>query len=122
MFFPSETNIPWLERALDMSYRRHTVLAGNIANADTPEYAPRDVEFTEHLEAELHGRNHLGPNPGLPRAEIRGGVEASLDGNTVDVEKEMVRMTSNRMFYELASEMMNRSLSGLRYAITEGGR
>lgn len=122
MFFPTEKTIPWLERALDMSYRRHTVLSSNIMNADTPDYAPRDVQFTDYLEAELHGDRHLGPNPGLPSAELRGGAEARLDGNTVDIEKEMVEMTSNKMFYDLASEMISRNFSGLQYAIDEGGR
>ena len=122
MFFPSETNIPWLEKALNMSYRRHTVLASNIANADTPEYQPRDVDFRDYLEAELRNPGYVGPNPGLPRAEVRYGVEASLDGNQVDVEKETVRMTSNRLFYELTTELVSRSLSGLNYAINEGGR
>lgn len=122
MYFATETTIPWLNRALDMSYHRHTVLSGNIANADTPEYAPRDVQFTDYLEAELHGPGYFGPNPGLPEADIRGGVEATLNGNTVDVEKEMVEMTSNRMFYELATEIVTRTISGLQYAIDEGGR
>lgn len=122
MFFPTETTIPWLERALDMSYRRHTVLAGNIMNADTPEYAPKDVEFTDYLEAELHGDRFVGPNPGLPPTDYRGGVEARLDGNTVDIEKEMVYMTQNKAFYDLAMEMVSRNLSGLQYAIDEGGR
>lgn len=122
MFFPSETNIPWLEKALDMSYRRHAVLASNIANADTPEYKPRDLDFRDYLEAELADPSYVGPSPSLPRAEIRPGVEASLDGNQVDVEQETVRMTSNRLFYELSTELITRSLSGLTYAIDEGGR
>jgi flagellar basal-body rod protein FlgB len=98
------------------------VLASNIANADTPEYRPRDVEFRDYLEAELDLPDYVGPNPGTPRAEIRYGVEPGLDGNYVDVEQETVRMTSNRLFYELTTELISRSLSGLTYAIDEGGR
>lgn len=122
MFFPSEKMIPWLERALDMSYRRHTVLAGNVANADTPHYQPRDVEFRDYLEAELDEPGYLGPHPGLPAARIRAGAEVRLDGNRVDLEQETVRMTSNRLFYELTTEIASRKLNGLRYAIDEGGR
>ena len=122
MFFPSETMIPWLEKALDMSYRRHGVLAGNIANADTPHYVPHDVEFRDYLEAELDHPGFLGPHPGMPQTKVRGGVEVSLNGNRVDVEQETVRMTSNRLFYELTSEITARKLNGLRYAIDEGGR
>lgn len=122
MFFPSETSIPWLEKALDQSYRRHTVLASNVANADTPEYTPRDIDFTEFLEAELNNPGYLGPNPGQPHAEVREGIEPALDGNMVDLEKEMVEMTSNRIYYELASEITSQTLQGLYYAIDEGGR
>lgn len=121
MFFPTEKMIPWLERALDMSYRRHSVLSGNVANADTPYYVPRDVEFTEYLEAELDD-GYIGPNPGVPAAELRYDVEAGLDGNQVDVEKEVVRMTSNKLFYELTTEIATRNIAGMRYAIDEGGR
>lgn len=122
MFFPSEKMIPWLEKALDMSYRRHSVLSGNVANADTPEYEPRDVDFRDFLEAELDHPGYLGPNPGTPPVEVRGGVEASLNGNRVDIEREMVRMTSNRLFYELTAEAAGRDLNLLRYAVDEGGR
>lgn len=121
MFFPSEKSIPWLERALDMSQRRHDILAGNVANADTPEYKAIDMDFTQYLEAELD-EGYIGPNPGLPFAEERGGVEPTLNGNTVDVEKEVVRMTSNKLFYDLTTEIISRNLNGLRYAIDEGGR
>lgn len=122
MFFPTENNIPWLEKALDMSYRRHTVLASNVANADTPEYRPRDVEFVDYLEAELDLPDYVGPGPDFPRAKNRFGVEPGLDGNYVDVEQETVKMTSNRLFYELTTELVSRSISGLTYAIDEGGR
>lgn len=121
MFFPSEKAIPWLERAMDMSYRRQTVLAGNIANADTPEYQALDLKFNEYLEAELDD-GFIGPNPGTPNPELRSLTEPTLNGNRVDVEKEVVRMSSNKLFYDLASEVVSRNLNGLRYAIDEGGR
>lgn len=122
MFFPSEKMIPWLNQALDAAYRRHEVLSGNVANADTPDYQARDIDFTGYLQAELDGAGHHGPNPGLPNPEFRGGAEASLDGNQVNIEQEMVRMSSNQMFYDLASEVTARSLNGIRYAIDEGGQ
>ncbi len=122
MFFPSEKMLPWLERALDMSYRRHTVLAGNVANADTPDYQPRDVDFSEYLLAELSDPGAFGPHPGLPEAQVREGVEPGLDGNQVDIEKEAVALTGNRMFYELGSEVTARNFNMLRYSIDEGGR
>lgn len=113
--------IPWLEKAMDLSYRRHTVLSGNISNADTPGYIPQDVYFTDFLKSELDN-NSSGPNPGLPHTEFREISEPTLNGNKVDMEQEIMRMNSNRLFYFLANETVTRSLSAIRYAIDEGGR
>lgn len=112
--------LPWLEKALDLSYQRQSVLSGNLANVDTPGYTPRDIEFKEFLVSELEA----GPEAEgtAPMATARPGAEPGLDGNRVDLDTEMARMTSNRVFYELATEMTSRRLGLLRYAIDEGGR
>lgn len=121
MFFPSENVIPWLEKAMDLSYRRHTVLSSNIANADTPGYIPQDVDFKDFLKAELNSTDS-GPNPGVPHTQLREHSEPTLNGNKVDMEQEVMRMNSNRFFYFMANEMVSRNLSAIRYAIDEGGR
>lgn len=121
MFFPSEKMIPWLEKAMDLSYRRHTLLSGNIANVDTPDYIPNDLEFSDYLTAEIKN-DFGGPNPGVPHSEQRDEVEPTLNGNQVDIEKEIVQLNSNRFFYYLSNEVIARSVSSIRYAIDEGGR
>lgn len=112
---------PWLERALDLSSARHRALSANIANVDTPDYTPKDLEFKNFLNRALEEPSVLTAKGG-PSEVHRRDVEPGLDGNRVDLDQEVVRMTSNRVFHELATEVVNRRLSLLRYAIDEGGR
>ena len=112
---------PWLERALDLSSTRHRALATNVANVDTPEYTPSDVEFSSVLARALETPEGVS-SMRSPEEKKRYDVAPSLDGNRVDLDQEVVRMTSNRVFYELATEVVNRRLALLRYSIDEGGR
>lgn len=112
---------PWLERALDLSSQRHRALSTNIANVDTPDYTPKDVEFSTFLARDLE-RPEGAPSGPSPEEEYRRDVEPGIDGNRVDLDQEVVRMTSNRVFHELATEIVNRRLALLRYSIDEGGR
>ncbi len=121
MINPTDKMLPWLEKALDLSSRRHTLLSSNIANVDTPDYKPKDVEFVDHLRSELGRPQGTSATMG-PTAQTRPGVDAGLDENHVDLDEEVVRITSNRMFHQLTIEIINRKLSALRYAIDEGGR
>lgn len=85
------------------------VVAGNIANADTPGYKARDLPvFAEVYEARGTMRatraGHLdAPGPGLPKAaaQVTGGL-GSPDGNTVNLETEMVRAVEVRQEHEMA--------------------
>lgn len=113
--------LPWLETAISMAHRRHTVLTGNIANVDTPHYVPRDIEFGSFLRSELERRPDASPGMG-PEATMRAGGAVGPDGNRVDLHTEMMRMASNRLFYEAATEMANRKLLMLRYVIDQGGQ
>lgn len=112
---------PWLERALDLSTQRHRALSTNIANVDTPDYTPTDVEFSKYLSRELERPEGM-PSLPNPREYERHDVEPGMDGNRVDLDQEVVRMTSNRVFHELATEIVNRRLALLKYSIDEGGR
>lgn len=112
---------PWLERALDLSASRHRALSANIANVDTPGYVPNDVEFSGALSRALERPDGV-ESMQDPKTRSRYDVDPSLDGNRVDLDQEIVRLTSNRVFYELSSEVVNRRLALLKYAIDEGGR
>lgn len=119
---PLDGMTPWLEHAIDLSARRGSLLSSNLANVDTPDYVPTDLDFEEYLRAELRHRAHFGPMPGEPMARPDYSVQPSLDGNRVDLDREMTRAMSNKVFFELGTEVLNRKFTMLRYAIDEGGR
>jgi flagellar basal-body rod protein FlgB len=119
---PVDDMTPWLERALDLSSKRGSLLSSNLANVDTPGYVPTDLDFEDSLRAELRHRAHFGPMPGDPMATPDTSVSPSLDGNQVDLDLEITRAMANKVFYELGTEIMNRNFGLMRYAIDEGSR
>jgi flagellar basal-body rod protein FlgB len=113
--------LPWLQSSLSQAYRRHNVLTGNIANADTPEYVPRDIEFTSYLSNQLDGGG-FNDSRMEPEALARPGAEIGLDGNRVDIEDEMMKLAANKLLYQLVATTMQKKMALIRYAIDEGGR
>jgi flagellar basal-body rod protein FlgB len=102
------------QQALGLRAHRQQVLAGNIANADTPHYKARDFDFTTALEEALNGRNendlslqmtnarHLPKNTGEddPNLLYRVPMQDSADGNTVEMDVERMQFTDNAIRYE----------------------
>jgi flagellar basal-body rod protein FlgB len=88
-----------LERAISGAGMRQATLAGNIANANTPGYQRRDVEFHKTLSAAMDA------GPGAVRAAafnpvtVRGGAMRA-DGNSVDIDVESATMASNALEYQ----------------------
>lgn len=119
---PTDSITPWLEQAIDLSSRRSGLLQSNVANADTPGYVPTDLDFDQFLESELHHRAHFGPSPSEPMAQQIFDVEPSLDGNRVDLDREITAMTANKIRNDLSIELISRHFAMNRYAIDEGGR
>lgn len=119
---PLDGMMPWLEHAIDLSSRRGSILSSNLANVDTPDYVPSDLDFDQALRAEIHHRSHFGPMPGEPIARRDYEVQPSLDGNRVDLDREITRSMANRVFHDLATEVLSRKFAITRYAIDEGGR
>lgn len=113
--------LPWLEKALDLSARRHDLLAANVANSETANYVPRDLEFHGALAQELD-HQYLGFATDGVRPTDRRQVGPRLDKNRVDLEQEVIRLASNKAFHELATEVVSRRLALMRYSIDEGGR
>lgn len=118
------------QEALRFHNRRNDVLASNLANADTPNYQARDMDFREALaesermsaSPEATHERHLGSNPNGsgPDAELQYRVpnQPTLDGNTVDPEQEMSAFAENVMRYEAALRFTDGRISSMREAIT----
>ncbi|MFL5272864.1 MAG: flagellar basal body rod protein FlgB [Anaeromyxobacteraceae bacterium] len=125
-----------LERALDARLLRHNVLAGNLANSDTPGFVPREVDFAaamresarEPLGAPAASAGDIslalagGDAPGLagsPVGTVRG-AGAGLDGNAVDVDRALAAVAENAIQYGASARAAQKKLAILRYAASDG--
>lgn len=111
---PSQGRI--LKAVMDVAYYRHTVLASNLANVNTPGFRRQDVDYSESLRASLSG--HQEPADSLKVVDSPAVQKA--DGNTVDADLELARITQNALVYQLAAEIMSRKLAMMRRALSGG--
>jgi flagellar basal-body rod protein FlgB len=96
------------------------VLTSNVANVDTPGYTPREMEFSEALErafadAEAREVEQREPEVFDDPAEV-----TRIDGNSVDLDREMVRLSSNAGAYNALTTVLSKKLALLRYAANDG--
>ena len=117
-------------QALRLRAQRQQLLATNIANADTPHYKAQDFDFAQAMKAAMAGAAgnaqelrrthpaHQGPVPGgMPQAQPRPVVQASRDGNTVDLDIERSAFTENALRYEAGVTILSSKLKGLSSVI-----
>lgn len=131
--FDKTTNA--LGSSLNFRLLRHNVATANIANAETPGYKAKKVDFEEALARaiDLDGKgelntsdpDHYSMGPGAisrARADIYDNpdVDMSNDGNTVDMDREMTQLGENSIIYKAAVQLINKKLAMLRYGVTEG--
>lgn len=116
--------------AMVLRSRRTSILAANIANADTPNYKARDMDFTammnqlesgEGRQLKMAGTHnqHLSTQAGQVNDNIkyRNPLYASLDGNTVDMHAEQARFSENAFQYQTSLTLLNGKIQGLMLAI-----
>ena len=112
-------------QALTLRSERQRLLASNIANADTPGYVARDMNFAEALKqatgASTNGAaalatsqaGHLGGSPGA-RGEANllyaNPSQTNLDRNTVDMDRERAAFADNTVKYEATLRFINSSV------------
>ncbi len=131
------TTIPILERVVHFAQARHTVLAGNLANIDTPGYEVRDLPveaFQEELRKQIETKHQPRPlSPGeIQYSEGGRGVGAASprwtdstktllrhDGNDTTVEHQVSEMVKNQMQHNVALAVMNSQFRLLLTAISE---
>lgn len=119
-------------QALELLSQRQKVLAGNIANADTPGFQARDFDFSQAL-AQARGQagamaatssRHLaiGGAPAQSASTVqlawRTPDQPALDGNTVDLDRERAHFADNAMRYEATLRFINQDVRTLLSAIT----
>tara|TARA_A100001015_G_scaffold300698_2_gene386507 strand:+ start:973 stop:1362 length:390 start_codon:yes stop_codon:yes gene_type:complete len=115
-----------LGKALEIRNRKNEILASNIANAATPNYKARDVDF----ETELVRTMSVGPlkstnaqhisvaSKSLPgKVQYRQPLNPSMDGNTVELAVEQMEFAENSVRYQTTLNFINSKLAGLMSAI-----
>ena len=125
------------ESALSLRAQRQELIASNIANADTPNFKARDIDFASAMQGALAKTNqgaalaatnkgHIQPaadGKALPNGTpvlYRGVVQGAVDGNTVDMDVERNQFADNALRYEAGITMINHQIRGLMAAIQNG--
>jgi len=116
-------------QALQIQQRRMTLLAGNIANADTPGFQARDLDFKTALEQAMgNGSSTLNTDQAGhldgagtqadPALMYRVPLQPSVDGNTVDVQTEQAAFMDSALRYQASLSFLDGKLKSLLTAIT----
>ncbi len=126
-----------LELSMRVRGARHEVLSANIANADTPGFRPKDLDFESVIQTamELDDRpvsrerqmdEMLSGTLGFEAAVYEpssGGQrhgEERLDGNRVSLDRQIALLNENALSYEANLTLFSRTLAKLRYVISDG--
>lgn len=132
------------QQLIELSMRargaRHELLSANVANAETPGYRPRDLDFAGLLRnaaamdddaagTREQKMTHLLAQP----LDFQGAVydaalgderngEERLDGNNVKLDRQIALLNENALAYEASLTLFSRTLANLRYVISDGRR
>lgn len=117
-------NYQLARKLLDASVLRHEAIAGNIANAETPGFRRLDVsaDFRSALKAQFSAGATPAPasisalEPRLAEDPTVRSVRA--DGNSVELETELLAMSTNRVEHEFLTDLVSRHIKQLRVAIS----
>lgn len=116
------------ERALKLRSQRAELLASNMANADTPGFKARDIDFKQALKGEMvppvriqrtHTNHISAATSGISPTQLlyRVPSQPSLDGNTVDPDIEKSAFAANALEYQASLRFLSGKINGLRRAI-----
>ena len=119
-------NLKMLGAALSLRAKRNEILASNIANAATPHYKARDINF----DTEIKKYQNSGPikvtddqhipvmRPASPgQVQYRKNINPSLDGNTVELAVEQLQFAENSMKYQSTLSFLSGKINTLMSAI-----
>lgn len=130
-----EQDLALYRQALRLRNERHALLAANVANADTPHYKARDLDFKAALQTALGARaaptvasvelarSHPAHFAGKPAPAHGGAVkyrveyQGAVDGNTVNMDVERAALAENALQLEALLMLVNRRFESLQRAI-----
>ncbi len=91
---------------------RQKLVASNIANADTPGFKTKDIDFQAEFRSLIGG--------GDPKVQEVTGLEPKHDGNNVNVDREARLLAENALRFNLATSLLRNEIRTVRAAIQEG--
>jgi len=103
-----------IEQYMNLVSARQKLVASNIANADTPGYHTKDVDFESELRSQMVGSK--------PNVIEVSGLKNKNDGNNVDMDREARLLAENALRFSVASNLAHSEISTIRTAIEEAGK
>ena len=124
-------NLPGIQKALDLTFRRNQAISSNIANAETPGYRAADLDFGHELEKafgasssdlQMTNPNHMdiSGQSGAHLVQDYSGM-TKPDGNNVDLDIQMGQLSYNKTKYIQATSLVRRQFSVLQNVIRSVG-
>lgn len=128
--------ISLLEKTLDLRSMRHNLIISNVANMDTPNYKAFDIIIKEEIEKAMGAEKaiklentsskHFSGREicsGNIKAKASGDQQITLrnDGNSVDIDREMAKLSENNLMYNALAQIISRKFEGLKNVI-QGGK
>lgn len=110
-------------KSLDALWQRSNVISDNIANADTPGYAQKNVSFEDQLAGALSDNRLTGSElSGLQPARTVTPGGGTPDGSAVDMEQQITELMRNQLQYNYMERAVSDNLGLLKTAASEGRR
>jgi flagellar basal-body rod protein FlgB len=128
--------IDLLGKSVDLRAKNQNLIASNIANAETPNFIPKNLAFDDELQSALKNsssgqRSHVAPHQrhipvrgaGTSLQSVTGKIietpakTPGKDGNAVELENEMGNMAENQIMFNASVQLLTKKFEGLRSAI-----
>jgi flagellar basal-body rod protein FlgB len=110
-----------MERAMTRTTQRHALLVNNLANINTPNYKRKDMDFSITLDNEMSGGlSSMKDSNDAARQRAEDGTSIRLDGNNVDLEREVMAVSETELHYQALTDMTAEYFSNLKNVIREG--
>lgn len=130
----ADRTIDILQKSLDLRAQKQQVIAGNIANAETPGYSARKLSFEANLRRAISSPEMAGRKTNAKHfpigssgiSAVQGTITKQLsqdpygDGNSVSVDDEMFDLAENQILFEAASQIIKKKFSMLKFAAGDG--
>lgn len=137
MFDKLDNEFRFQQQALSLLSRRQDILASNIANADTPGYQARDIDFSQQLKNAMSqdtqsnnsltlsltsGKHIPGAAPVMQDQQLLYRIpdQPSADGNTVDMDRERVNFADNNVKYQSSLTLLGSQIKNMMSVINQG--